>query len=236
MSRTVENLLKNSGLPGPRGNLELLHSFAQNALASEIKECFSYLSDDLRNTPEEFAAMCGIVGFCVRNRNDIGEVLEKIRAYASHKSWRIRESVAIGIQEIAGNNMDGIIRGLEEWADGGDYEKRAVVAALCEPGLLKEKSAAIRLFRILEKITMPFERIEGKLTDGQNTLRQTLGYGWSVAVAALPARGKAAFESISGNSNRHIRWIAKENLKKHRLSVMDGGWTEKMRAAVSRTR
>jgi len=43
MTRAIEHLLQNSGLPGPRGNLTLLYSFAKKATACEKNECLSYL-------------------------------------------------------------------------------------------------------------------------------------------------------------------------------------------------
>ncbi|MGL4368774.1 MAG: hypothetical protein ACRCUT_03765, partial [Spirochaetota bacterium] len=222
------HLLKNSGLPGPRGNLELMYSFAHNASASEVEECFSFYRDDLSNSPEEFAVMCAITGFCVLHRNDIPATLKSIRTYASHGSWRIREAVAIGIQEIAEADMDSVFTGLEIWVKGNELEKRAVVAALCEPKLLTQKSDALRTLDILGRITMEFETVTGKLTDSQNSLRKALGYGWSVAAAALPAEGKAAFEKISRNGNKHIQWIVRENLKKNRLTKMDAAWVDAM--------
>ncbi len=228
MTKTIENLLANSGLPGPRGNLALLYSFAHNATADEIGECLAYYHDNLKNSPEEFVTMCGIVGYCILNQNNIEKVLVKIRGYASHQSWRIREAVAIGIQEIAENNMAKIIDNLEKWLDGNDLEKRAIVAALCEPKLLKVKSINCRILNILTQITLEFGEIISKLSEDQNSLRKTLGYGWSVAIAATPDEGKAAFEEIARNKNKHIQWIIKENLKKNRLRVMDKEWSEKM--------
>ncbi len=228
MMKSVENLLKNSGLPGPRGNLELLHEFSKSAAEDEVKECFSFYRENLHNSPEEFVVMCGIAGYCILNRNNIKNTLTTIRAYASHSSWRIREAVAIGIQEIAENRMDEIINNLKEWMDGNDLEKRAVVAALCEPKLLKDKTVVIELFEMLEKITKGFENAHGKLSDNQNSLKKTLGYGWSVAVVSLPEEGKAAFERMAKIDNKHIKWIVKENLKKNRLTVMDKKWVEKM--------
>ena len=227
---TIENLLKNSGLPGPRGNLELLYSFSKNATKNEVDECFSFYRDDLHNSPEEFVVMCGIVGYCILNKDNIQKTLTTIRKYASHSSWRIRESVAIGIQEIAENNISGILNNLKEWLDGNDLEKRAIVAALCEPKLLKEKSIIIQVLEILNIITMSFDKIDGKLSEDQKSLQKTLGYGWSVAIASLPNEGKVAFEKITKCNNKHIKWIVKENLKKNRLTVMDKKWVEKMLA------
>ncbi len=218
MTKTIDTLFKNSGLPGPRGNLSLLYSFSKSATEAEVTECLSFNNDSLNNSPEEFVMMCGIVGFCVLHRSGIKSVLNFIKKFASHKSWRVREAVAIGIQEIADHkNLNEIIGHLEEWAEGNDLEKRAVIAALCEPKLLKEKSIIVKLLKILAHITLGFENIEAKPSDNQNTLRKTLGYGWSVAIAALPAEGRHAFEQMAQNQSKHIQWIVKENLKKNRL-------------------
>jgi hypothetical protein len=200
-------------LPGPRGNLELLYSFTKTASESEINECLSFYKDDLSNCPEEFVMMCGIVGFCIFHQKKLKEVFEKIRPYASHSSWRIREAVAIGIQQIAKNNMNEIINTLKIWSDGNDLEKRAVIATLCEPDLLKEKVDAKKVLELLTKITLEFENYS-KLSDNQTSLRKTLGYGWSVLIVALPVEGKIAFESIAKKENKHIKWIVKEILKK----------------------
>ena len=47
------------------------------------------------------------------------------------------------------------------------------------------------------------------------TLRQALGYGWSVAVAADPSAGLPEFLALAGDPD--IEWIVRENLKKARL-------------------
>ena len=229
---TIEHLLKNSGLPGPRGNLSLLYSFSKTATGGEVQECLSYCTPDVSNSPEEFVAMCGVVGFCVLNRGDVEETLRSVRGYASHASWRVREAVAIGIQEIAGGHLSEILDNLEPWIKGNDLEQRAVVAALCEPKLLKVKSEVVRVLKMLAQITLAFEKQSGKLSDNRNSLRKTLGYGWSVALAALPSEGKAAFEAISQSKNKDIQWIVKENLKKNRLRVMDKKWVEHMLAGA----
>ncbi|MCW7490259.1 hypothetical protein [Leptospira meyeri] len=228
MSAKIEYLLKNSHLPGPRGNLALLYSFSKTASAKEISECLSYCHDDLHNSPEEFVVMCGIVGFCITNNQNIRKTLSTIKKYASHSSWRIRESVAIGIQEIAGENRQEILKNLKLWMDGNDLEKRAIVAALCEPKLLKEKSFILELLEILKQITMSFSEIEGKLSESQNSLRKTLGSGWSVAIVSLPKEGKASFEKIARIKNKQVQWIVKENLKKNRLKVLDKKWVESL--------
>jgi hypothetical protein len=226
MSKTIENLLQNSNLPGPRGNLELMYSFSKKASAGEVEECLSYIEDDLRNSPEEFVAMCGIVGYAIVNKEKLKETVSFLRKFASHSGWRIREALAMGIQEMTGDRMTELIKELAGWLSGNEYEKRAVVAALCEPKLLKDKTSVSEVFSILKEITLNSFPADGKLNDGQTSLRKALGYGWSVAVVASPEEGKRFFENLAGNPNPHIRWILKENLKKNRLSVMDRKWVE----------
>ena len=80
---TVENLLMNSGLPGPRANLSLLYSFAHQATEEEVNACLSFCHDNLNNSPEEFVAVCGIVGYCVLNGHQIRKTLDTVRKYGS---------------------------------------------------------------------------------------------------------------------------------------------------------
>jgi hypothetical protein len=227
--KTIENLLTHSGLPGPRANLSLLYSFAKIATEKEIKECLSFYRDDLHNSPEEFVVVCGIVGYCFLNRHDIGGTLHRLRPYASHSSWRIREAVAIGIQEIAVGNMDRIIEGLSDWMNGNAFEKRALVASLCEPKLLKEELYNLKILSYLDRLTREFEKIPDKLDDKQESLRKTLGYGWSVLIIHLPVHGRSAFEKMAVSDNRNIQWIIRENLKKKRLEILDKNWVNKMK-------
>ena len=148
------------------------------------------------------------VARCVLRRDDVAEAVASVRGFAVHSSWRIREAVAIGIQEIAGGRMDEVIDSLRPWAKGNALEKRAVVAALCEPKLLIDASVAADVLRLLGTITMELSRAD-RLSDGQVALRKALGYGWSVAVAASPAAGMAAFEAIAGEAGKHIQWIVR---------------------------
>jgi len=55
-------------------------------------------------------------------------------------------------------------------------------------------------------------------------LKKGLGYCWSVAVAALPDEGKALFSAWLDTTDKDIRWILRENLKKNRLLTLDPEW------------
>lgn len=232
MTKQIEYLLKNSGLPGPRGNLTLLYSFSKEATAVEITECLSFINDNLKNSPEEFVGMCGIVGLCCLQKVNPQNAITTVRQYASHSSWRIREAVAIGIQKMVDENLCDVIKILDGWTSGNDYEKRAVIASLCEPKLLNDKSNVKRILNILSKMMASFASVTGTLSEGQIALRKAAGYCWSVAIVASPEDGKKSFEKLLPAKNKHILWIIRENLKKNRLFKMDRDWVDKIGGMV----
>ena len=224
---TIQYLKENSNLPGARPNLQLLYSFSKTATDSDIMDCLNHIKSGTENSPEEFLGMCGIVGYAVKNKNNNELVIETIRKYASHKSWRIREAVAMGIQEISEENMQATLKNISKMQVGNFYEKRAVVAGLCEPKLLKDIKVANTVIRILNEITEAFNHND-KLADDEESLRKTLAYAWSVAIVHAPTNGKKAFEKLLETESKHIKWIIKENLKKNRLIKMDTAWVKEM--------
>lgn len=105
----------------------------------------------------------------------------------------VGEAVAIGFQEIATQSMNEMVNELKKWLGGNEFEKRAVVATLCEPKLLKDYSKIVIIFDILTTITLEFNEIIDKLSDAQKSLRKALGYGFSVAIVKFPNEGKKYF-------------------------------------------
>lgn len=236
MDYTIDYLLKNSNLPGPRANLELLYAFSKNAPIQVIEACLAYNHESLSNSPEEFVVMCGVVGYCVNcissfteKKDKLDEVNECLKTFANHSSWRIRESVAIGLQEIAKQtDIYEILHFIEPWCKGTYYEQRAMVATICEPALLKNQTANLVVFDYLLSVTLPFNTYTGPLSDDQKSLRKALAYGWSVAIVACPDQGKHHFETLLDIKGKHIQWLIKENLKKNRLIKMDQEWVNTM--------
>lgn len=227
---TIEYLLSHSHLPGPRGNLELLYAFSKAADEDLVRDCLERIRPDTANSPEEFVGMCGVVGYAVLHGDQIAETLVILRQYANHSSWRLREAVAIAVQEIAAGDLPLVLDSFRPWIEGSFLERRAVVAALCEPKLLMAAETNRRVLAILKELTDRFAGLE-KLDDDQKVLRQALGYGWSVVIAAQPAEGKRLFESYRRSADKHVGWIVKENLKKNRLIKLDPAWVESMAAS-----
>jgi hypothetical protein len=220
---SLDDLMKGSGLPGPRANLTLLHRFMREGDAATAAACLKYATPDVANSPEEYAAMCGVLWTGWQKRVDRAASLAFLRPYASHASWRIRETVAIAIQEMSLGSLMDTLTHLEPWASGNPLEQRAVAAGICEPKLLKNPAWAEAVFRLLQAITLPFDHGR-KLSGDEISLRKTLGYVWSVAVAAYPEPGKTAFSKLLSCKGKHALWIVHENLEKARLSKMDAKW------------
>jgi hypothetical protein len=121
---------------------------------------------------------------------------------------------------------------VEPWARGSWLEQRAVVAGLCEPALLQDPALVADVLRLLNDITrsMTTAPCTERTSAGFRALRQALAYGWSVAVVANPARGEPLRETWLRSADRDAAWMARENLKKHRLKRMDPVWVTRWAA------
>jgi HEAT repeat protein len=221
-------LLKESGLPGPRGNIELAQAVAEEG----DKELFlSYLAYDATkapaNTPEEFLAFCGVVGLGRLLAEGDTSVLPLIRHCASDPRWRMREGVAMALQRLGDVNMASLINAMQTWRLGNLLEQRAAAAALCEPRLLNNQDQVQEVLFILDRITENILEVADRKRDDLRALKKGLGYCWSVAVAALPEAGKPLMEKWLQYNDKDIAWIMKENMTKKRLQRMDASWVEK---------
>jgi hypothetical protein len=226
-------LLQESGLPGPRGNLELAQAVADEGDEALFRRYLSFTPERApANSPEEFLAFCGVVGLGRLLAEGKRDVLEALRRQASDPRWRTREGVAMALQRWGDVDMGALLREMETWCAGNPLEQRAAAAALCEPRLLREERYAAQALEILDRITASILGLAERKSDEFKALRKGLGYCWSVAVAALPEKGKPAMESWFSSSDADVRWIMKENLKKDRLARMDAEWVRRWAAKL----
>jgi hypothetical protein len=127
----------------------------------------------------------------------------------------------MALQRACDDDPDRGFRLAEEWAaDDDPLVRRAAVAAVCEPRLLQNNAYAGRALRLLERITADLARIpaDRRRDPGVRTLRQALGYGWSVVIAADPTSGLPVFRKLETVQDKDIAWIVRENRKKSRLA------------------
>lgn len=220
-------LLRESGLPGKRGNLELAQAVADEGDGELFERYLTF--DPARapvNSPYEFLAFCGVVGLGRLLSEGRMEVLTKLRPYASDPRWRIREGVAMALQRLGKVDMDLLLQEMGRWSKGNLLEKRAAAAALCEPNLLREEKQVERVLQILDEITASIQGVEDRRSDEFKALRKGLGYCWSVAVVALPEKGKKMMQAWLPSDDKDVLWIMKQNLRKKRLTRMDAEWVE----------
>lgn len=232
--KTIQNwepyLLQESGLPGPRGNLELAQVVA-DAGKRELFEHFLTYTPEVApvNDPHEFLAFCGVVGLGRLLAEGDKKVLDQLRPYASDPRWRIREGVAMALQRWGRRAMPTLLQAMETWSQGSWLEKRAAAAALAEPVLLHQQSEALQALRILDRITASMENSNETKTIDFKILQQGLGYCWSVVVVAVPEQGKLLMEKWLACPDHAIHRIMQENLKKNRLFRLDAAWVVKWR-------
>ncbi|MFN8421260.1 MAG: hypothetical protein U0528_18755 [Anaerolineae bacterium] len=223
-------LLAESGIPGPRGNLELAAAAADVGDESRFRQWLQCTADRApTNTSGEFLAVCGVIGFGRLLAEGRVDLLSAIRKCAVDIRWRVREAVAMALQRWGDADMNALLTEMEEWSNGSLLEQRAAAAALCEPRLLRQPDQVQRVLAILDHSTASLAQhrnADSKVAEALLALKKGLGYCWSVAVVASPNNGKQYMEKWLASDNKDIRWIMRENLKKNRLLKMDAAWVE----------
>ena len=212
-------LREHSHLPGPRGNLELLDAAASSAAPADL-ERWAALAPEVAptDTPGEFVAAVGTAGLGWLVAGGDRSRLLAMRRAASDPRWRVREAVAIGLQAWGDRDVHALVDEMEGWAAGPPFEGRAAMAALCEPRLLRDRTVVARTLAILGRLTDAVRSAPVRTAPDVRVLRQALGYGWSVAVAADPAIGLPAFTALRDDPDPDVGWIVRANLGKARLA------------------
>ena len=231
-------LRQESRLPGPRANLELLEAVIQAGDGCRFAHLLaldsSFPGGAPPNTPDEFLTVCAVAGLGKLVAEGDRAWLSVLRRRAADGRWRVREAVAIALQHWGDHDMLALVDEMRSWSSGGWLEQRAAVAALAEPRLLRTAACGIEpagdVLPIFDTIT---ECIVAAVTAARRypdyqVLRQALAYAWSVLVAANPAICRPAFErwllQAESTDDKDLLWIARQNLKKNRLLVLDATW------------
>lgn len=224
-------VLRESGLPGPRGNLELVQALAEEGTEAQFRRWIAMdPSAAPVNSPQVVLVMGGVVGLGRLLAEGRGDVLETVRHCAADPRWRVREAVCMALQRWGERSMDELLVAMADWSRGNRLEQRAAVAGLCEPRLLREERHAAAVLRVLEHVTETLVSAPDRRSDDFRVLRQALGYCWSVAVVAWPEEGKEMVETWLASEDADVRWVMRENFKKNRLRKMDPEWVDKRTA------
>ncbi len=203
-------LRKHSGLPGPRANLELVAAVVEEADADRLWR--------LSASSDEFLALCGTAGLGRVALMEPETVMKWLKELAADPRWRVREGVAMALQRLGREDMPRLVAEMQQWALQGHFVQRAAVAGLCEPALLKGAEEAVEVLDILDRITKSLAASDERGSEGFRVLRQTLGYGWSVAAAAAPANARPYIEKWLRSKDKDVAWVIKSNLSKGRMA------------------
>lgn len=227
-----EFLIRNSNLPSPRSNLELLAAAVEAGTKDKFIKFLEFTVEVAPvNNPGEFICAIGVAGLgkLITEGDSVEDYFNKLIFFSADPRWRIREGVAMALQYIGRKDMTFLLASIQKWAQSTLFVQRALVAGLCEPVLLKNPEHASQVLNILFKITTQLNNQSlDKKAESYRVLKKALSYGWSVAIVALPQTGKEYFELLMKNGNADIGSIVKENLGKNRLVKMDKEWVNRM--------
>ncbi|MBI1937269.1 MAG: hypothetical protein HYS25_04020 [Ignavibacteriales bacterium] len=207
-------ILKNSNLPGPRGNIEL--AFALAEIFDQIDVLFDWLKiteeEADTNNPKAFLPFCAAVCLGkIYTKKKNKKIITVLKKSANDGRWRMREAVAFAFQIIGENNFDELKNIFSEWNNkSNNFEKRAILVSLAHPKFLNEGNAKF-CFEIAEVVLKEMNR-----ENNFDVLRKGLEFTISVFAAANPKLGFTFIKRWIGK-DKVIDKIMKENLKKDRL-------------------
>ena len=232
-------LLANSGLPGPRGNLELAHALADRlareapgpAVRARLERWRAQAPEQApTGNPREFLSFCGALARSAdwaRDGDGPGgergraQIARDLRQAAEDPRWRMREAAAMALQRIGEADPASLLELLPAWLETGSYfVLRAVAAALAHPPLLEDPAIARRALTLADGVLSKAAAAPAaaRREEGFRVLRQGLGYALSVLAAAEPEQGFALMEHWAARRDPDVAWILRENLKKKRLA------------------
>ncbi len=225
-------IVSNSNLPSPRANLELAAAFSE--LAREVSEgagdavwelatsMAAVAADEAPvDAPEEFVPFCGAlaVGAIASTSPRLHhQALAMLKALARDPRWRMREAVAMGLQQLLDSRPQQTIEQLTSWVEGGDFlEMRAAAAAVADPAALTHAETALSALELHRAIVQRLLESSERKSDAFRVLRKALGYTLSVVVQAVPEPGFEFMVGLIETRDPDLAWIVKQNLQKNRL-------------------
>jgi len=228
-------LEENSGLPGPRANLELVASFADAVSRMHLEDWqWDYLLETAatsptkapENTPRAYVSVCSLVALGALYGTGLPRprrraALSAIKTAAVDSRWRVREAAAMGLQHIGEADREMLKGIVTDWLpDASALELRAIAAGLAHPPILSDEAFADFCLDTARGILAAISRMDAKSRkqDSFRVLRQGMGYALSVFVAKRPGEGFTLMRKSAAIHDDDIAWIVRENLKKKRLT------------------
>lgn len=230
-------LLEHSNLPGKRGNIELAFSFAdyiEEQYTTNTGQVLTYCVTLIAEHPftpdvisnEEFLPFCAIVAVGRIGKIDPtkeDDVIALLNISAKDGRWRMREAVAMAIQELMDVRPQATIEKLYAWVHEDNYLiHRAVAAGLAEPRFMKDRAIA-RISLDIHKIIMDKVARDYAMRGDTDykVLVKGLCYTLSVIITGIEDEGFAYLEALINTDHPIMKKIVRENLKKKRLQRLN---------------
>jgi len=227
-------LLAESGLPGPRANLELAGGLAQviaqRGVDSEdwtVLKRWATLDESEAPTddPHVLLPFCALQAmaalFPQLDPQRQTAVVSAFRQAANDGRWRLREAAAMAVQRIAEWDWPSACAILSDWLDTATLlEQRAIVAALAHPPILFDAERTSFCLQVSDRILCAVAASGGPARRSADfkVLLKGLMYALSVFVAAAPTEGFAFLSRWAAVEDPDIRRIIRANLSKARLA------------------
>jgi hypothetical protein len=227
-------LCAGSNLPGPRGNLTLAFKFADCFEKESISGDLLHLlvswvntpaEEAPTNSPGEYLPFCGILALGAHYFYADKAVQEltmgQLKTAMNDKRWRVREGAAMGFQKIAEKDFRPVEKHFRMWyPDSNCLEKRAFVAALAHPPILKNEEVARFSLKMSGDILNDILSYDNKIRRSEDftVLSRGLQYALSVFVVDLPEEGFGLLKKYAGLGDPELNKIIRSNLGKSRLA------------------
>jgi HEAT repeat protein len=247
----ARRLIAGSNLPGPRANLELAEAFAEAVStapepAAWLETLYEWAGIGAEEAPtgdpREFLPVCAVIALGVLFNTHAcsypctgpcdcplwpvqsEHLVETIHKAAGDPRWRLREATAMALQHLGEGNPEELRSILDGWLEDSSLtDRRAVLAALAHPPLLKDEKIARYALKTAERILKDAAAVPSERRKGEEfrILSKGLSYALSVFTVYLPDEGFALLERLVSSPDRDIRRVLRANLEKKRLQTAD---------------
>lgn len=227
-----EFLKANSNLPGPRGNLEMAYAFAGCYAGNAGDRSWAFVIElsDIGsgqapvNDPGEILPFCAALAagsqYSYADDERKAQIKNILTAAMNDGRWRMREAAAMGYQRMAEKDFGAVKEIFDSlYPESNFLEKRAIIAALAHPPILKESDVALYSLKISENIMDGIAALKPDelKSEGFKVLSKGLEYALSVFAAYAPDEGFRVLKAFAALPHEDIKRIIRSNLGKARI-------------------
>jgi hypothetical protein len=159
-----------------------------------------------------------------------------LKAAMNDERWRMREAAAMGYQRIAESDFAAVKEIFDCLCPESNFlEKRAIIAALAHPPILKDRDIAFYSLRLGEDILSGIAELGADELKSEDfkTLSKGLEYALSVFVAHAPEEGFEMLRRLAADAQKDIKRIIRSNLGKTRLTKKFPGEVDEVSSVLN---